>query len=64
MSKLTNAQVLYESLKNFHLQEDFVQEGVADYIACPSSDDCEYDGVDNSCCAACKVRWLLSEWEG
>lgn len=38
--------------------------GIADYIACPSMAGCEYDGVDDSCCAPCKVKWLLSNWEG
>lgn len=61
---LTNAQVLCESLKDFDKQESFIQENIADYIACPSVADCKYDGIDDSCCAPCKVKWLLSKWEG
>ena len=64
MAERTNAEVLCESLKNFNLQEDFIQESIATYIACPNSDDCEYDGFDSSCCIPCKVKWLLSRWEG
>ena len=62
--ELKNWEVLREDLKNFDHLEDFQQEQLADYIACPSSDDCQYDGVDNSCCTGCKVRWLNSKWEG
>lgn len=36
---------------------------VADYIACPSLEDCNYDGKNNDCCTECKVRWLQKEWE-
>ena len=63
MRELTNAEVLADGLKNFDLQEDFIREGVADYIACPSVEPCNYDGLDNSCCTPCKVNWLLSRWE-
>lgn len=35
----------------------------ADYIGCPSEDDCQYDGEDISCCKDCKVLWLQKEWE-
>lgn len=59
----TNASVIGEALTNFPLQEDFIQEEFAAFIACPSSPDCKFDGLDPSCCPACKVRWLLSKWE-
>lgn len=64
MAELKNWEVLKHDLERFEFLEDFQQEDLADYIACPSSDDCGYDGIDNSCCAACKVRWLNSKWEG
>lgn len=64
MVELTNAEVLCAALKDFQLQEDVAQESVAAYIACPSSEECAYDGVDNTCCIACKVKWLLSRWDG
>lgn len=64
MEEKTNAEVLGEILVNFKAQEDFIQEEFADYIACPSSEDCEYDGLHNDCCTKCKVQWLLSKWEG
>lgn len=60
----TNAQVLSEGLKDFDRQENFIQEEIADYIACPSMADCKFDGIDTSCCAPCKVKWLMSNWEG
>lgn len=44
MSELTNAEVLAKGLKGFELQEDFVQEQIADYIGCPSVNPCNYDG--------------------
>lgn len=61
---LKNWEVISHDLKHFEHLEDFQQEAVADYIACPSSNDCKYDGYDNSICTECKVRWLLCEWEG
>lgn len=62
---LTNAEALCADLKNFASLDEEQQEAIADYIACPSSPDCEYDGGhDHSCCAPCKVKWLLSSWEG
>lgn len=65
MRELTNAEVLRDVLSQFALQEDFIQEEVADYISCPSVHPCDYDGVtDHSCCTRCKVKWLLSKWEG
>lgn len=64
MAELTNAEVLANGLKDFDLQEDFIQEQIADYISCPSVESCDYDGgSDHSCCTSCKVRWLLSKWE-
>lgn len=62
---LTNADALCADLKNFASLDEEQQEAVADYIACPSSPGCEYDGgSDRSCCAPCKVKWLLGFWEG
>lgn len=63
MDELTNAEVLANGLKDFDLQEDFIQEQIADYINCPSVEPCDYDGVDSRCCTLCKVSWLLRKWE-
>ena len=61
---LENWEVIKHDLDHFDFLEDFQQEALADYFACPSSDDCKYDGVDNSVCTECKVKWLKSNWEG
>ncbi len=62
-STLKNWEVLKHDLEYFEHLEDFQQEAVADYIACPSSSSCDYDGYNNSVCTRCKVSWLKSEWE-
>jgi hypothetical protein len=59
---MKNFEVLKHDLEHFEYLEDFQQESLADYIACPSSDDCKYDGWDNSVCTECKVKWLNDEW--
>jgi hypothetical protein len=65
MSEPTNAKVLADGLKDFALQEDFIQEEIAEYIACPSVSPCDYAGGSNhDCCTQCKIKWLLSKWEG
>ena len=57
-------EVLRQGLEQFSLLEDYEQESVADYIACPNSYDCKYDGGhDRSVCTECKIKWLNSEWE-
>lgn len=61
---IKNWEVLKHDLEHFETLEDFQQDAIADYIACPSSNDCKYDGWDNSVCTECKVRWLKNEWEG
>lgn len=59
---MTNAKALIQGLKE--VDDDYIAESVADYIICPSSDDCTYDGgKDHSPCIACKVKWLRGEWE-
>lgn len=60
---LKNWEVISHDLKDFRYLEDFQKEALADYFACPSASDCDYDGVDNHCCTECKVKWLESEWE-
>ena len=60
----TNAEVLADGLNDFALKEDFTQEEIVDYISCPSTSPCDYDGGSNhDCCTQCKVKWLLSKWE-
>lgn len=60
---MKNYEVLKADLDIFEYLEDHQKEALADYFACPSSEDCRYDGIDNGCCAECKVKWLESEWE-
>ena len=60
----TNAEVLADGLNDFALKEDFTQEEIVDYISCPGTSPCDYDGGSNhDCCTRCKVKWLLSKWE-
>lgn len=59
---MTNAEALIQGLKE--VDDDDIAESVADYISCPSSSGCTYDGgKDHSPCIACKVKWLRGEWE-
>lgn len=58
---MTNAEVLIHDLQM--IDNDEAVESVADYINCPSSDDCKFDGKDHTPCVACKVRWLKAKWE-
>lgn len=58
---MTNAEVLAHDLS--HAEEDEEFECLVDFIECPSSDDCEYDGSDRTPCRDCKIKWLRSEWE-
>lgn len=56
---MTNREVLINSLKDKE-----VDECTVDYIACPSSENCNYDGGnDHSPCDICKMKWLDEEWE-
>ena len=65
MTNPKNYEVLADALTGFAIEEDWVQDIITDYISCPSADECDYDGgSDHSCCTSCKVKWLLSEWEG
>lgn len=68
MAELTVIQALCHDMEHFEYLEDFQQEAVAEYFECPNSPDCKLDdlndGTDKSICTACKVRWLLSKWEG
>jgi len=59
---VTNAEALIQGLQE--VEDDEVVVFVADYINCPSSDDCKYDGKDNSPCCDCKVKWLRGNFEG
>lgn len=60
---MKNYEVLAEELTDYMYLEDFRKEYVAEYISCPSADECKYDGGDNSRCIECKIKWLESEWE-
>lgn len=59
---MTNAEALSDGLQKIYDYE--VAVCVVDYINCPSSDDCTYDGRDNSPCDECKLKWLESEFTG
>lgn len=59
---MTNAEVLVHDLQEINKEE--VAQCVADYIACPSSDDCKFDGSDSTPCTDCKIKWLQSEFIG
>ena len=59
---MTNAEALIQGLQE--INEEHIAECVADYINCPSSPDCAYDGgKDHTPCTACKIKWLAAEWE-
>ena len=58
---MTNAETIIVDLKNVDDYE--IAIFVADYINCPSSDDCTYDGRDSSPCTDCKIRWLRSDFD-
>lgn len=71
MSVLTVIQALRHDIEHFEYLEDFEQEAVAEYFECPNLATCELDRSDEltmysgqQVCAECKVRWLLSKWEG
>ena len=58
---MTNREVLIKSLQDGDSKTDLC---TVDYIACPSCDDCSYDGgIDTSMCSYCKAEWLNKEWE-
>lgn len=58
---MTNAEAIIKDLQNIDDYE--IAIFVAEYIACPSSDDCTYDGRDSSPCVDCKIRWLRSDFD-
>lgn len=62
---MTNAEVIAEGLKDFAALEDCVQEIIADYIDCPSVENCAWDGESKhkDVCTECKVKWLMQEWD-
>lgn len=62
---MTNAEVIAQGLKDFAALEDCVQEIIADYIDCPSVENCARDGKSEhkDVCTECKVKWLMQEWD-
>lgn len=59
---MTNAEAIIEGLQM--INEDHIAECVSDYINCPSSPDCAYDGrKDLIPCLSCKIKWLREEWK-
>lgn len=60
----TNAEVIANDLLTA-IKEDNEEllECVADYIACPSEEECNYDGGTNhEPCVECKKKWLKKEF--
>jgi len=59
---MTNAEMLVHDLSN--AKDDGELEALVDYIGCPNSHDCNYDGSSNhKPCVECKIKWLKSKWE-
>jgi len=60
-----NAEVIANDLITAITEgDDELLECVSDYIACPSENDCKYDGgKDHSPCVECKTKWLRKEFE-
>lgn len=58
---MTNAEAIIQSLQE--IDDEEVAMSVADYINCPSSNDCTYDGKDSSPCCDCKIKWLRSKFK-
>ena len=57
---MTNLEVIVEDLLNLEKSEFHT---VCDYISCPSSTECNYDGENNECCEECKFKWLYKEFD-
>ncbi len=58
---MTNAEMLVHDLSN---AKDDELEMLVDYIGCPNSHDCKYDGGSNfKPCIDCKIKWLKKEFE-
>lgn len=60
---MKNYEMIANDLSCFANLEYEQKECVVDYIGCPSSADCKYDGSDNTCCAECKIKYLEKEIE-
>lgn len=62
---MSNAEVIAKDLLTAIKEEDEeLLECVAEYINCPSEDDCKYDGgSDHTPCIECKKKWLKKEFE-
>lgn len=56
---MTNAEAVIQCLQDIETYEAAVC--VVDYINCPNSEDCKYDGKDSTPCDDCKIKWLQSE---
>lgn len=62
---MKNAEVIANDLMNaIRNEDDELLECVADYISCPSEEECDYDGSgDYTPCVACKKKWLKKEFD-
>ena len=55
-------EILSIQLNNFVFFGDSQKEDLVAHIACPNSDNCEYDGINSDYCTSCKIKWLEEDW--
>ena len=55
-------EILSIQLNNFVFLDDSQKADLVDYMACPNSDNCEYDGINSDYCTSCKIKWLEEDW--
>lgn len=62
---MRNAEVIARDLLTaIKGDDDQLLECVSDNIACPSEEDCKYDGGSNHTpCTKCKIKWLKKEFK-
>lgn len=56
-------ELLANTFSDYNDFEYYQKELAADYVSCPSVNDCKYDGKNGEVCTECKVKWLESEWD-
>lgn len=61
---MTNAEAIASDLTTaIKDNNEELLECVAEYIACPSEEECNYDGGSNQePCVICKMKWLRKEF--
>lgn len=58
---MKNYEMLAKELTSFPELEEYQKIWLIDYINCPSSKYCKFDGEDDRFCVRCKIKWLESE---